>query len=774
MKNNKNEKEVLFKGKIVRPVFESEDYRVYAVDVDKSIYPDIKLTKYGNATIYGEIHELGREIEYEIKAVEQLTKNGWGYKILNIKRNKPTSIDDMYAFLQEILTFNQAKTLYEVYPDIVDRVMNNNLDDIDLNKLHGIKEYTFNVIKNKIVENFCLAELVIEFQGLLSLSMLKKLYEKYPSINMIKKKFRQDPYKCLCDLARIGFITADNILLELEKASKENIENNKPPIIKFDTDLKTSNHRCLSCMLYLLEKNEEEGHTLMSINDLRNQCIKMVPVCCNHFVECMKHESIFYDKESMVVSLNETYKVEKYIAERIINALIKSKIEWNFDYKKYHIVNGCELSSEQMEIIKNICKYNVCILNGAAGTGKSFVVQAIINMLKNNNKSFKLFSPTGKAAKVLSDYTKEHAMTIHRGLGYIPPDTWTFNDKFKLDCDTLIIDEFSMADIFLFEKVLNAVDFNKTKLLLIGDNAQLPSVSCGNLLHDFMQTNIIPTVTLTKVFRYSEGGLMKVATDVRSCKKYLTNINNQFTWFGENKDYAFINIENDFIVKNAVALYNKLLSQGYKVEDIQLLTSYKKGDIGALAINNAIQKIANPNYGSTEYMKVGDVIYFKGDQIIQNVNNYHANLFLDNNCDWNEEDSKETFIANGETGIVKEVFNNYLIIDFDGTKVKYYRNDMQMVGLGYCITIHKSQGSSIKVVILLTPQSHVYMLNSNLIYVGLTRMKEKCFHLGNISTINQTIKKKANFTRNTFMQNLIKENYKKLVEKEKHEISKIS
>ena len=98
MKNNKNEKEVLFKGKIVRPVFESEDYRVYAVDVDKSIYPDIKLTKYGNATIYGEIHELGREIEYEIKAVEQLTKNGWGYKILNIKRNKPTSIDDMYAF----------------------------------------------------------------------------------------------------------------------------------------------------------------------------------------------------------------------------------------------------------------------------------------------------------------------------------------------------------------------------------------------------------------------------------------------------------------------------------------------------------------------------------------------------------------------------------------------------------------------------------------------------------------------------------------------------
>ena len=122
-----------------------------------------------------------------------------------------------------------------------------------------------------------------------------------------------------------------------------------------------------------------------------------------------------------------------------------------------------------------------------------------------------------------------------------------------------------------------------------------------------------------------------------------------------------------------------------------------------------------------------------------------------------DEDLKETFIANGETGIVKDVFQNYLLIDFDGVTVKYYRNDMQMVGLGYCITIHKSQGSSIKVVILLTPQSHTYMLNSNLVYVGLTRMKEKCFHLGNVDTVNLAVKKKANFTRNTFMQKLIKE-----------------
>lgn len=760
MIKSKSEKEVTFRGRIVRQTYDGGDYKIYAVDVEKENYPDIKFTKYGNATIRGEIHDLGVGIEYEIKAIEENTKYGYGYKVLNIRRNKPTSASDMYVFLSEILTIQQAQTLYEVYPDIVERVMENKLDDVDLNKLKGIKEYTFNIIKDKIVENFCLAELVVEFQGLFTLPMLKKLYEKYSSIQMIKKKLREAPYKCLCGLARVGFQTADSLLLELEKISKDNVKNGKPAIIEFEGDLKISKNRCLSCMLYLLEKNEEEGHTLINIAELRNQCVKFVPACANHFVECMKHESIYYDKDSMVTSLKTTYDLEKYIADRIIDGLCKLDNKWDYDSEKYRIVNECGLSDEQIQIVKNICKYNICILNGAGGTGKSFSTQAVINMLKDNNKSFRLFSPTGKAAKVLSEYTKEQATTIHRGLGYMPPNDWTYNKEHKLDCDVLIIDEFSMSDIFLFGHVIDAIDFSNTKLLIIGDNAQLPSVACGNLLHDFMRSNIIPTVTLTKVFRYGEGGLMKVATDVRFCKEYLTGITKQFTYFGENKDYAFINVGSDIIVKNAVALYEKLLTQGYKTEDIQVLTAYKKGDCGQIAINNQLQKVANPNYGSSECMKVGDIVYFKGDLVIQNVNNYHAQLFVDN--DWCDSEEDETFIANGETGIVKDIFPSYLIIDFDGVMVKYYRNDMQMVGLGYCITIHKSQGSSIKVVILLTPQAHTYMLNSNLVYVGLTRMKEKCFHLGNVDTVNMAVKKKANLTRNTFMQRLLKEKCKEM------------
>ena len=751
-----DKKEVKFKCSVVRKTYDGGDYKIYAVDVDKNKYPDIKFTKYGNVTLTGEMHELGIGSNYEVAAVEQLSKYGYGYKVTNIKRDRPTNAEETYVFLREILTENQADVLCKVYPDIVDRVINNRLDDIDLNKTPGIKEYTFDVIKNKIVENFCLAEIVTEFQGMLTLSMVKKLHEKYSSVQMIKQKMREDPYKCLCGLARVGFKTADSILLELERESLESIKNGKKPIIEFNCDLKTSKQRCLSCVLYLLEENENNGHTVMDIVDLRNQCMKLTPACSDLFVDCIKHESIIYDRDTMNVALKSTYDTEQCIANAIIEGL-RQNTKWNFNIEKYRTVNnGCELSTEQIKILDYICKYNICILNGSGGTGKTFSTQSVIQMLKDNNKSYELFSPTGKAAKVLSENTGEQASTIHRGLGYMPPDKWGYNEAEKMMCDVLIVDEFSMVDLRLFKHIIDAIDFKRTKLLMIGDNAQLPSVSCGNLLHDFMQSKLIPTVTLTKVFRYGEGGLMKVATDVRQCKTYLEDVNKQCTYFGDNKDYAFINVGSSTIVKNLIALYQKLLSSGkYNVDDIQVLTSYKKGDYGQIVINNQLQKIANKNYGSQDFMKVGDITYYKDDIIIQNTNNYHARIFYED--DFIPDDMpKETFIANGETGKIKKIDQNKVIIEFDDVLVEYDRSAMQMCGLGYCITIHKSQGSSIKVVLLITPAAHTYMLNSNLIYVGLTRMKERCFHFGDTTTVNRAIKKKANLSRNTFMQKLLK------------------
>lgn len=759
---SEKEKEYKFSGRVVRCTYDTPDFKIFALDVEKDKYPNIKHNKYGNVTILGELHELTIGVDYEIVAVEQTSKYGMSYKVLNIKRDMPTTAEDMYLFLSEILTPNQARVLYDNYPDIVQRVKENRLDDIDLNKLKGIKEYTFNVIKNKIIENFCLADLVIEFQGYLNLSVIKKIYNKYASIEALKAKLRADPYKCLCGLAGVGFKTADGILLEIEKASRDNISKGKKPIIEFETDLKTSPQRCLSCLLYLLSENENDGHTKMNLADLRKACMQLVPACSHHFVEAVKSSSIYYNKDTMDVALKKTYDIEHQIAMTMLRYLKENNNVWDYDVEKYRTVNGSVLSDEQIKAVENVCKYSISILNGAGGTGKSFSTQAVINMLKDYRKSFKLFSPTGKAAKVLADYTKENAMTIHRGLGYVPIENWTYNAEHKLCCDIVIIDEFSMVDIWLFKRVIDAIDFKTTKLLMIGDNAQLPSVSCGNLLHDFMETNLIPTVTLTKVFRYGEGGLMKVATDVRFCKTYLnSSMKSKMTAFGENKDYTFVDLASEVIPQNVVALYKKLLDMGNNIENIQVLTAKNVGDCGTVVLNNMIQKVANPNYGSPDCMKIGDTTYYKSDLIIQKVNNYKAELDLQHLSDeekeyyYNNDEIPTAFIANGETGLIEEIYNTYVIINFDGIYVKYYRNDMNMIGLGYSITIHKSQGSSIDNVILCTPQSHIFMLNSNLLYVGLTRMKKRCYHLGTLSSVNQAIGKKANLTRHTFMQQLL-------------------
>ena len=743
-----------FKGVVVRCTYNTPDYKIYAVVVNKNDYPDIKQNKYQNVSILGELSDLVIGVEYEITAEEQINKYGTSYKVINLKRDLPTTVEETRIFLSEILTENQANTIMGNYPDIIAMIKENRLNEIDVSKLKGIGEKSLEKISSKIIENFYLMDLVTEFKNILSLSVLKKIYDKYSSVDVLKSKLKIEPYTTLTRVSGIGFVKADSIILQLQK------EN----IIDFGYDVKTSPDRCLSCILHLLGENENEGHTKMNLADLRQQCLKLVPSCVGHFVDVIKNDDIYYNKETMDVSLRQTYETEEYIASTILSNLHNDNNIWDYDINKYKNVGEFELSNEQIQILDVVCKNNISILNGFAGSGKTASTQGLIKMLKDNNKSFILLSPTGRAAKVLHENTNEPASTIHRGLGYIPPNKWTYNTEHKLFCDIVIVDEFSMVDIWLFKKLLDAIDFRYTRLLMIGDNAQLPSVSCGNLLHDFMEANIIPTVTLNKIFRYSSGGLMKVATDTRCCTPYLTNdMKAKATMFGGNQDYMFIDLSSELIPKNVVALYKKLLDNGSSIEDIQVLTAKNVGDCGSVILNNMIQKVANPNYGSEVNMKVGDTTYYKGDLILQTVNNYNAEL---DTRHLNEEElikfeitneAPTAFVANGETAIIEEIYNTYIIANFNGVHVKYYRNDMNMVKLGYAISIHKSQGGGFKTVILCTPQSHIFMLNSNLLYVGLTRMKEKLYHLGTLQSVNQAIKKKANLTRHTFMQDLLRD-----------------
>lgn len=748
MNNNTNNKQVEFVGRVVNQIYSSEDYKMYAVSEDKEKYPDLKHSKFGNVVIGGNLHSLTPGAEYFIKAIEKNGAKGYTYQVINIRKTDLKSEGDVFEFLQEILTFSQACQLYQHYPNIVDLVISGEADQkVDLSKLCGIGQYTFDKIKEKIIENFALFDLINWFGGVLTMNMIKKLYLAYPSIEKIQSELRDRPYTTLCSLSRVGFKTADKLLLEMEKEKK----------VEFPFELISSKERCLACMMYFLEENEANGNTKMSIPDLRKHVMKLTPACAHHFVDCINgNQDIYYDKNTMDIALRYTYTTELRIAKAIMNGLaVKNK--YNYDWKSYQNKGEFSLSDEQIELLHSACENNITILSGGAGMGKSASTGMLIRMLSDNNKTFMLMTPTGKSAKVLTNFSGIESKTIHRALEYNPGTGWGFNQDCKLKVDVVLIDEFSMVSLDLMSHIIDAIDFNTTKMILIGDPNQLPSIQAGNLLHDFLQSGKIPVVRLTRVFRYGTGGILTIATDINNNKKFITDQSPKVTQIGDKKDYTFIKSDDKTIINDALTIYQKIITTGingkiYDPNEVVILTAYNKGDYGASELNKKLQKIANKNYGSSVNLKYGENVFYIGDILMQQQNNYKIKLYEEDLFD-----DREIFVANGECSVVQEIQNDGLINEIDGVKIKYFRGDLEDVSLSYSYTIHKSQGSTIKVVLIISPRSHCYMTNANLLYVGVTRASDYVFHFGLPSTINMAMKKKENYNRNTFMQQFLKE-----------------
>jgi exodeoxyribonuclease V alpha subunit len=382
-------------------------------------------------------------------------------------------------------------------------------------------------------------------------------------------------------------------------------------------------------------------------------------------------------------------------------------------------------------------------------------------MLKDHNISFAMSCPSAKAAKVLQKYSGFEATTIHRMLGY-DNGQFTYCANHPLPYQMVIIDECSMLDVWLMKSVLEAIDFRRTKLLLVGDSYQLPSVGAGNLFHDLIQSNVCPISTLDEIFRYSEGGLITVATDTRNGKKFLPDkipIGQSVVPFGNS--YFFCPQSKENCVNYVVKMYQKL-AETNDLEDIMVITAQNKGEYGAIVLNNKIQEAINPNTQEViTYTTSEDVVieYRYNDIVMQTVNDYHSIV-----CDehgYYEVDEKgeplyETLIANGENGRIVYITKHGMVVKYDNCYIWRTKSDLEKMMLGYAMTCHKSQGSGCKNVIVLTPSAHIYMLNSNLLYVALTRAKQKCFHVGSLYTIHSAIKKKQNLSRKTFLQEIIK------------------
>lgn len=758
-----------FKCNIIRERFNSENFKIYVVDIDKKLYPQLTTNKNDEFIIVGDMQNLIPHSEYKVKANIEINKNfGVQYKVASISKDKPTDLNSSKRFLCEIgVNINSAITLLKVYPNIIDKIIKNDLADINLNLTSGIKDASFNKIKTKVIENFALIEVVDLFKGLISISVVKKLYEKYKSVTKIKKEIRNNPYKCLCKLSRIGFRTADKILLELDKISNEDKENE----FKFAEELLISKQRMKACVNFILEENEKKGNTKISIKELRTNCNLLTPECITHFVTIIKEndDDIFVNKKTKEMAIMSTYKTECYIADTLIS-MFDNSIDYNMQTELYREDNGFTLTDEQLKALDNVCKYNASILTAPAGSGKTASVKNLLTMLDNDKKSYMLCSPTGKASEVMQDQTGRHAGTIHRQLLFNPvnENPWTYNENNKLDVDVVIVDEFSMTDVFLFKHLLDAIDITKTKLLLVFDSYQLASVGCGNIAQDLLTSDIIPITRLTKIFRYAEGGLMQVVTKMREGKNFLDNEFKGVRIFGTSKDFIFVEIQQQGIINQAIKIYKKLLSDGLLVEDIMVLCCQNVGQYGTVSVNKEIQKLIQKGKDNVFLMR-GEDKFYKDDKVMQIENNYKASIpdYLKThkkNPFTGKEEEETVEVFNGNTGIVCDVTYTEITVNYGkGKFVVYTKSDLSQLELGYCTSNHKSQGSQARQVICLAPKAHNFMLNSNLLYVAGTRAKERVYMIGNIITVNRAIKKKENLQRNTWLVDLIKSAYEILI-----------
>lgn len=549
---------------------------------------------------------------------------------------------------------------------------------------------------------------------------IKKKYKiystrKYNSIKRIysspaefEAKVRAEPYHMIYEYLDKPFKNADALILELFPG------------------LRSSAERCRWCCLYLLKQNEAKGHTKLNASILFNQMSQNYPELIDYVYEAVTTwDRIYYDKSSKATSIASTYYNESLIAEEIKKRINNPVID-NMDWQKYRNIDDIELTDEQMSLLESVCNNSVVMLNGSAGCGKTSCIRALTQMLDDNLKTYTMLAPTGIAAKRLSQVTHRDASTIHRFLA-------SGNSMGEY----LILEESSMVGVNLLGLLFANLP-KKTKIILICDEAQLASISCGNIVKDIIDSGIVPIVNLTHVFRYGTSGLATIATDVRTGKEISANT--------EFDDYSFIQIDKKPI-NDVLNVYAGLLKT-YKRDDILILSPFNVKEAGTYVINKAIQDKYNSNPTLTSYNRQSVEIDFKADDIIVNTeNNYHMM----------GENFSDIPVMNGDVGKVLgyDESSGLLEVQFESGIAYLEKGDIYKQLLGYCLTVHKVQGMQAKAVIVVIDKSHGFFLTRNLCYVAMSRAQEKLIVIGDIDTINESLKIQEEKRRNTWLKELL-------------------
>lgn len=619
-----------------------------------------------------------------------------------------------------------------------------------LAQIKGISQDKALTISESFIENWEIWQIVgfLERFGI-GAENAQKVYNLL-GINAIDE-IESDPY-ILIDISRgVDFKQIDEMAIRLgiEKENKKRVMSG----IKYSLIKTTYNGHCCTSKQNLIEYVKQ----LLGVSEeLIEDGIINLKVNEEIVVEDRNGEKWLY--------LYNFYSTEERISQRILS-LSRAK-----NVKKIHNIekelklieekSDIFLSEKQKEAIRQINENNVTIITGGPGTGKTTIIKSIIEIYKQKKYKIVLCAPTGRAAKRMTETTGEEAYTLHRLLeiGKIDEESiYKKSDEYQgapIDGDIIIVDEVSMVDMFIMSYLLDCI-YKGTKLILVGDSDQLPSVGPGSVLQDLIKSEQITTVHLDKIFRQAARSKIVVnAHRVNNGEPFIKKEEKEILE-DEKDDFFYINESNqERILEQVLSLCNGRLKRfgDYDFfENIQVLSPTKKGLLGTKELNKALQQELNPHReGEAEKNNLGATFRI-GDKVMQIKNNYDKQ--------WERGTSNSYEIGNGvfngEAGRITEINEKekYIRVKFDDNKTCIYEyNELEQLEHSYCITIHKAQGSEFDVIIMIIPQAAPMLLTRNLLYTGITRAKKMLIVIGNNNIVNYMIKNVDSKKRNTGLQ----------------------
>lgn len=567
------------------------------------------------------------------------------------------------------------------------------------------------------------------------------------------KIIEMNPYKLADEVFGIGFKKSDEI------AKKMNISHD-------------SKFRIKSAIKYILNLTAtQKGNVYLPERNLIIEANRLLDLEDDYIIGCISElnmerqiciEKVYnkYNFIENIIFLNYYYYAEAFVAKRLLQ-LSRNKSRYSKRYDKYikkiEEEQNINLADKQKEAIKEVIKNGVTVITGGPGTGKTTIINSILNIFCKQELKVELCAPTGRAAKRMSEATGFEAKTIHRLLGitYLEQNRkvqiFQKNEEQPLDADIIIVDECSMIDILLMSSLLRALTLN-TKLILVGDVDQLPSVGAGNVLRDIINSEVIKVVKLNEIFRQAK--LSAIVTNAHKIN------NGEYPILNEvNKDFFFLKRENPEDLNNTILeLITNRLPKFLNITDlkqIQVLTPMKKNEVGAISLNNLIQKEINPPSENKNEKEFRNILFREGDKVMQIKNNYNLSweIIIDG-----EVKNVGVGIFNGDEGVIKKInSDDEIIVVFDDCKyVKYSYSMLEELTLSYAITIHKSQGSEYNAVIIPIYKGPPMLMTRNLLYTAITRAKKLVVLVGDENMIYKMVDNNSEIIRYTTLKDKIR------------------